>query len=118
MGKATTDEKEPVPGVLGQALSLAEKSEFFAWFHLAPYEAPQAIGGGTIWHGYRPTGPKFHDVVTLNLETDQAGVIGRLTLCLDRQFIDSASSAPFARISPAAFWSGPSRKRIGRKPVA
>lgn len=105
MGDSTANEMGQYTGAIGQALSLAETSEFFTWFHLARYEAPRAIGDGQTWHGYRPTSPKFHNLVTVNLETDRREQIDRLTLCLDRQFIESPTDAPFARDITRSFLS-------------
>ena len=84
-------------GAIGQALSAAVRSDFFRWFDLTPDEAPRAIGDGRTWHGYRPSGPKFHGLMTLNIETDRLGQIDRTTVCLDRKFIESATDASFAR---------------------
>src|ERR1700745_581006 len=109
MNKAVTDDAGPYAGTIGQALSMVEKAELFTWFHLAQDEAPREIGEGRIWHGDRPSGPKFHDLVTLNIETDAVGQIERTTLCLDRQFVERPTDAAFARDIARSFliWALP-----------
>jgi hypothetical protein len=89
--------------MLGRALSKAVNHEFFRWFHLVRYEAPRTLADGTTWHGFRPEGEKFRDLVTVNLETDRAACIADAKLCLDRAFIEHPKDGPFARDISAGF---------------
>ena len=89
--------------MLGRALVKAVDHEFFRWFHLVRYEAARDLADGATWHGFRPEGEKFRELVTVNLETDRAGCIADAKLCLDRAFIEHAKDAPFARDITAIF---------------
>ncbi|WP_395020725.1 hypothetical protein [Dongia sp.] len=89
--------------MLGRALTKAVDHEFFRWFHLVRYEAPRALADGATWHGFRPDGAKFRELVTVNLETDRSGCIADAKLCLDRAFIEHAKDGPFARDITASF---------------
>jgi hypothetical protein len=83
--------------MLGRKLTQAVDHEFFRWFHLVRYEAPRDLADGATWHGFRPDGAKFRDLVTVNLETDSAGRIADAKLCLDRAFIEHPKDGAFAR---------------------
>ena len=89
--------------MLGRALTKAVDHEFFRWFHLMRYEAARDLADGATWHGFRPEGAKFRELVTVNLETDRAGCIADAKLCLDRAFIEHAKDAPFARDITTSF---------------
>ncbi|MDQ7246834.1 hypothetical protein [Dongia sedimenti] len=89
--------------MLGRALTRAVDHEFFRWFHLVRYEAPRGLADGATWHGFRPEGARFRDLVTVNLETDRAGVIADAKLCLDRAFIEHAKDGRFAGDITASF---------------
>jgi hypothetical protein len=89
--------------MLGRALSKAVNDEFFRWFHLVRYEAARELADGATWHGFRPDGEKFRELVTVNLETDRAGCIADAKLCLDRAFIEHPKDGPFARDITATF---------------
>jgi hypothetical protein len=89
--------------MLGRALTKAVDQEFFRWFHLTRYEAPRDLADGATWHGFRPEGAKFRELVTVNLETDRTGCIADAKLCLDRAFVEHAKDAPFARDITASF---------------
>lgn len=89
--------------MLGRALTRAVDHEFFRWFHLVRYEAPRGLADGATWHGFRPEGARFRDLVTVNLETDRVGIIADAKLCLDRAFIEHAKDGPFARDITASF---------------
>jgi hypothetical protein len=88
--------------MLGDRLDAALSNEFFQWFHLERYEPPQALADGKTWHGFRPEGKKFRDLVTLNLET-AADRIAETTLCLDRAFVEHAKDGAFARDLAASY---------------
>jgi hypothetical protein len=89
--------------MLGRALTKAVNHEFFRWFHLVRYEAPRELADGATWHGFRPDGERFRELVTVNLETDRAGCIADAKLCLDRAFIEHPMDGPFARDITASF---------------
>jgi hypothetical protein len=89
--------------MLGRALTQAVDHEFFRWFHLVRYEPPRGLADGATWHGFRPDGEKFRELVTVNLETDRAGVIADAKLCLDRAFIEHPKDGPFARDITTSF---------------
>jgi hypothetical protein len=89
--------------MLGRALTKAVNHQFFRWFHLVRYEAPRTLADGTTWHGFRPDGEKFRELVTVNLETDRAVCIADAKLCLDRAFVEHPKDAPFARDITASF---------------
>ena len=95
--------------MLGRKVNDAIDHEFFRWFHLVRYEAPQALADGTTWHGFWPEGPAFRDRVTVNLETDQQGRIADAKLCLDRAFVVHPKDGAFARDITASFlrWAVP-----------
>ena len=52
---------------------------------------------------YRPSGPAFHDVASLDFDVDRAGHIDRMTLQLDRSFIEDARNGAFAGDIAASF---------------
>jgi hypothetical protein len=89
--------------MLGHALTQAIDHDFFRWFHLVRYEAPRELADGATWHGFRPEGEKFRDLVTVNLETDGAGRIADAKLCLDRALVEHPTDRAFARDITASF---------------
>jgi hypothetical protein len=58
---------------------------------------PRELAGGATWHGFRPEGERFRELVTVNLETDRDGCIADAKLCLDRAFIEHAKEGALAR---------------------
>jgi hypothetical protein len=103
--------------MLGRALTQAVDHEFFRWFHLMRYEAPRDLADGATWHGFRPDGERFRDLVTVNLETDRDACIADAKLCLDRAFIEHPKDGRFAQDIAASFlrWILPeaAQKEIG-----
>jgi hypothetical protein len=89
--------------MLGRKLKDSIDHDFFRWFHLARYEAPRDLADGATWHGFRPEGAKFRELVTVNLETDGTGRIADAKLCLDRAFIEHPKDGAFARDITASF---------------
>ena len=89
--------------MLGRVLTLTVDQDFFRWFHLVRYEPPRALADGAIWHGFRPEGERFRDLVTVNLETDRDTCITDAKLCLDRAFIEHPKDGAFARDITASF---------------
>jgi len=86
----------PDEGFLGRPLAEALQSGFFNWFHLLETGSAAAAGGGRII-SYKPSGARFHQLVTLEVTVDAAGTVGRMDLWLLRSFIDNPGDAPFAR---------------------
>ena len=86
-------------GAFGDSIENAEKTDFFTFFHLV--ETGRAETGGCETIRFQPSGPQFHDLVTLNVEI-VSGHIGAATLHLKRSFIDSHDEA-FARDIAASF---------------
>lgn len=89
--------------MIGSGLKQALDQEFFRWFSLERYEAPRPLADGSVWHGFRPSGEKFRELATINLETDAGDRILDATLCLDRAFIEHPQDGPFARDIAASF---------------
>lgn len=96
MSQSETGDRQS-DGAIGVSLAVAVATDFFTWFHLQPDEAPRDIGAGHVWHSYRPSGSNFHNLATLNLETDLLQQIDQATLCLDRAFIEHAKDGASAR---------------------
>lgn len=88
--------------MLGGRIAEATEAEFFRWFHLARYEKPRTLADGAIWHGFRPEGVKFRDLVTVNLEADKDRLTDA-TLCLDRAFVEHPKDGAFARDITASY---------------
>ena len=101
--------------MLGRALDDAVRQDFFRWFHLVRYEAPQGLADGATWHGFRPDGAKFRDLVTVNIEADGGGRITEAKLCLDRAFIEHSKDGAFARDITVSFlrWILPEAAKAG-----
>src|SRR3954469_18127004 len=89
--------------MLGRTLAQAVDQEFFRWFHLVRYEAARGLADGATWHGFRPEGEKFRDLVTVNVETDRDGRIADAKLCLDRAFVTHPKDGAFAKDITASF---------------
>jgi hypothetical protein len=86
-------------GHFGKSLEEARKTEFFTFFNLV--ESGRDDHGGYQTIRFQPSGPKFHDLVTVTFETN-AGNISAATLHLSRSFIDGPDEA-FARDIAASF---------------
>ena len=84
-------------GVFGGSLDAARASEFFAWFHLQPVDEP----AGAHVVRFRPEGP-LGDRTALDVETTEA-TITRVTLRLDRAFVDDARDGAFAADAATSF---------------
>ena len=95
------NDKAPRAG-LGETLAQARTGGFFLWFHLTEVDDVAAIhaGGrddGMAWHRFRPSGERFRPLVELALGIDDQGRIAASCLGVDRGFIGSPASRPFAR---------------------
>ena len=88
--------QEPQPGFLGRPLAEARESGFFVWFHLTETASAVDAKGGRLV-SYKPSGPRFHDLTTLQVAVDGRDNVQRMDLWLLRAFIESGGNAPFAR---------------------
>lgn len=86
-------------GHFGASMDEAKTTEFFTFFHLV--ETGRESHGGYETVRFQPSGPKFHDLVTLAVET-AGGHIQAATLHLSRTFIDGPEEV-FARDIAASF---------------
>ena len=87
---------EPAGGFLARPLADALSSGFFSWFHLAEVgKSVDAQGRRVI--SYKPSGPRFHGLTTLEVTLDAGDKVQRMDLWLLRSFIDSGGDGPFAR---------------------
>ena len=82
-------------GFLGAALEPVLKSSFFTWFCFDPVGEPEQKGRLRLTR-YKPNGPKFHELVTLEVETDAQGIVRALRLLVARSFIDHPAEGIFA----------------------
>ena len=83
-------------GLLSTTIETAQKSGFFTWFAFVRTTDHAASGlGGTIT--FRPSGPKFHDLVEMQWTLDPALRISAMELVLSRAFIDDAREGIYAR---------------------
>jgi hypothetical protein len=82
-------------GFLGAALEPVLKSSFFTWFCFDPVGSPEQKDRLSLTR-YKPNGPKFHELVTLEVETDAQGIIRVLRLLVARSFIDHPAEGIFA----------------------
>ena len=87
---------DPLQGFLGRPLAAATESGFFKWFSLAEVASAAGADGGRML-SYRPSGPRFHRLVLVELTLSAGGDIRRMDLVLLRSFIASLADAPFAR---------------------
>ena len=78
-------------GNLGERLEQAKQTEFFRWFQL------EEVGRTARVIHFKPSGKKFHDLVTLNLSLDPKGRLVGAELVLSRSFVDSGRDGMFAR---------------------
>jgi hypothetical protein len=78
-------------GNLGETLDQAKQTEFFRWFHL-----DETGRTARVVH-FKPSGDKFHNLVTLNLALDTRGRLAGAELILLRSFVDSGRDGMFAR---------------------
>ena len=86
-------------GRFGQSLDEAKKTDLFTFFHLV--ETGRESHGSYETVRFQPSGPHFHDLVTLAVET-ASGHIQAAALHLSRSFIDGPEEV-FARDMAASF---------------
>jgi hypothetical protein len=82
-------------GQLGGRLDQIKATEFFRWFHLEQTEVTRT-GAQTVV-AFKPSGEKFHPLVTLNVTTDGQDRLQALELVLARVFVDDPRNGVFAR---------------------
>lgn len=82
-------------GTLGDSLDSAQQTGFFRWFHLEEVGAAKDANNNDVVE-FRPSGEKFHDLVSLRVTCDAGRRMLALELALDRQFIDSPRNGVFA----------------------
>jgi hypothetical protein len=82
-------------GNFGERLDQAKQTEFFHWFHLEQTDVTRTDGNALI--SFKPSGQKFHDLVTVKVTTDAGGRILAVEMALARAFIDAPQDGIFAR---------------------
>jgi hypothetical protein len=82
-------------GNFGENLEQAKKTEFFSWFHLEQTEAKPQDGKQVV--SFKPSGRKFHHLVTVTMTTAAGERLQAVELVLLRSFIDSSPDGLFAR---------------------
>jgi hypothetical protein len=88
-------------------LQTEQKSDFFSFFHLIPDGSPVAAVGAQTWQSFRPSGPRFHSLVEVDVLTERDGTIRAARIGLDRSFINDPGRGVFARDIAKSFldWS-------------
>jgi hypothetical protein len=82
-------------GQLGERLDQVKETGFFRWFHLE--QTDQTRAGAQAVVTFKPSGEKFHPLVTLNVVTDGQDRLQGLELVLARTFVDDPRDGVFAR---------------------
>ena len=82
-------------GSFGGNLEQTKKTEFFSWFHLQQTDSKSQNGKQVV--SFKPSGPKFHHLVTVNITTAAGEGLQAVELVLCRSFIDSPREGVFAR---------------------
>jgi hypothetical protein len=81
----------PPTGFIGMTVDEARQSHFFQWFNLEAVTVPD-----TALRVFKPSGEKFHDLVTVNARVDAAGRIAMIELVVARSFIEDSREGMFA----------------------
>jgi hypothetical protein len=79
------------PALVGMRLDEVTHTGFFQWFHLEP--AGQLDAHTT---SFKPSGPDFHELVTVTARTDDAGGVVAIELAIARSFIEDPRQGMFA----------------------
>lgn len=77
--------------LIGMRLDEAALTGFFQWFHLEPADRPDAHTTS-----FKPSGPSFRELVTVNARTDDTNRITAIALTLARSFIEDPQQGMFA----------------------
>jgi len=82
---------QPPAGFIGMTLGEARRMHFFQWFNLEPTTVP-----GAALEVFKPSGEKFHDLVTVTAQVDAAERIAMIELVVARIFIEDPREGIFA----------------------
>lgn len=82
--------------LLGSKLENARNTDFFTWFCLEQTDS-MGVAGPRTTHIFKPSGEKFHELVTVRVSINAEGHIDRLELILARSFINDRREGIFAR---------------------
>jgi hypothetical protein len=91
-----TPDKFPVGGLLGESLEGVNKTDLFTWFHLTETSRVRAGRGRSVVK-FKPSGSKFHDLVTVEVSLNQSGRVVGISLLLERSFVEDDRDGVFAR---------------------
>lgn len=81
-------------GLIGSKLAAVQTTnDLFVFFHFAPIGEEKLSNGTT---SFKPTGDAFRALVTLNVTTDDGGIIKQLDLVVARSFIDDPKKSIYA----------------------
>lgn len=87
---------EPSESLLGSKLEDAKQTDFFKFFNLKESGAYFALEKNVVV-GFRPEGPMFRDLVSVNVTLDINETIVGIDLILARSFADHKTNGIFAR---------------------
>jgi hypothetical protein len=79
----------------GSMTSFRSKSELFGFFCFES-TGKTGVDCGRTMESFKPSGPRFRELVTLYVTTDDAGTVQNLRLVVARSFIDNRSKGVFA----------------------
>jgi hypothetical protein len=82
-------------GNFGEGLDQAKQTEFFQWFNLEQTDLTRTGGNAVV--SFKPSGKKFHYLVTVKVTTEAGGRILSVEMALARSFIDDPQDGIFAR---------------------
>jgi hypothetical protein len=90
------------PCGLGARLANAQQSGFFTWFCLCAVGADEplpepAVEPARTAQRFRPSGPRFHELVELAIDPNESACITAASLSIARSFIENPANRPFAR---------------------
>jgi hypothetical protein len=86
----------PAGAFFGKRLEDVQETEFFRWFSLVETSREWAGRRRSVVK-FKPSGEKFHNVVTVELSLDGGGLIRGVRLLLARRFVDDAREGIYAR---------------------
>jgi hypothetical protein len=89
--------------LVGSTFEGAKKSGFFAAYHLDEVFRQKTDNTGHTWIRFRPTDETLHAHVSVWLQVDSTGGVGRTELDLDRAWVNIAETQPLARDIAQAF---------------
>jgi hypothetical protein len=82
---------KPACGFIGMNLDEVRQTHFFQWFNLELAVAPDAAR-----KVFKPSGAKFHDLVTVSAQIDASQRIAMIELVVARSFIEDPREGMFA----------------------